>query len=254
MKKDIQSVRKNIVDRKKRRVQGHSSSPSQVYRPPQDEEMHGFPPIITPDGSGRRLPQAEKKGNHLGLQVVLAVLLFATVAIGKNTSFSLLDTPEEWVTSQMQEDFPFAKVSAWYTERFGSALEVIADNPSSAPEQAALPVNGSVTTSFQNDGKGIHMSVAAGSPVQAVQPGTVVFVGNDKETGKTVVLQHRDGSKTTYGFLTDVQVHLYEDVPAQSVLGSAQSIEGQPSEIFFGIEKNDKFLDPVKVIKVDESS
>ncbi|WP_079479533.1 M23 family metallopeptidase [Halobacillus salinus] len=254
MKKDIQSVRKNIVDRKKKRVQGHNPSPSQLYKPPQDEEMHGFPPLITPNGIRKKAPQEEKKASNLALQVVFAALLFATVAIGKNTSFTLLDTPEQWVTSQMQEEFPFAKVSAWYTERFGNALEVIGDNSPAAPEQTALPVSGSVSTSFQNDGKGIRMAVEAGSPVQSVQPGTVVFVGNDEETGKTVVLQHKDGSKTTYGFLTDIQVHLYEDVPAKSVLGSAQSEEGQPAEIFFGIEKNNQFVDPVKVIKVDESS
>ncbi|MCA0969940.1 M23 family metallopeptidase [Halobacillus litoralis] len=250
MDKNIRNVRKNIIERKKRRVQGQGTTPRQsLYKPPGDEEMHGFPPLITPDSSGRKQPQPSKKSSYLGVQVVLAAALFATVAVGKNASFTWLDGPEQWVTSQMQEDFPFAKVSAWYSDRFGDPLEVISQNEDPAPSQAALPVSGSVTTPFEANGKGIRMAVEAGSPVQAVKSGTVVFVGNVEETGKTVVVQHEDGSKSTYGFLTEVQVHLYENIPAQTVLGDAQA-----SEVFFGIEKNDQYIDPAKVIKVDESS
>lgn len=254
MKKDIRSVRKNIVERKKKRVQGNtSSSSSRPFLPPQDEEVHGFPPLITPNGSGQR-PQSEgKKTNYLGVQVVLAVLLFATVAIGKNTDVALLDGPEQWVSSQLQDDFPFAKVSAWYSDRFGDALEVISDEPEGQTD-VAMPVNGSVTTSFQNDGKGIRMAVDSGSPIQSVKEGTVVFAGNDEDTGKTVILQHEDGSKSIYGFLSDIEVYLYENVPAEHTLGTVQDEAGQSVEIFFGIEKNDQYVDPVKVIKVDESS
>nr|WP_237418581.1 M23 family metallopeptidase [Halobacillus litoralis] len=117
-----------------------------------------------------------------------------------------------------------------------------------------MPVNGTVTTPFQNDGKGIILTTASDSKVRAVRDGTVVFAGNDPDSGKTVVLQHPDGTETTYGYLSEIDVYLYENVQAQGGLGSVKAEEGENAEFFFAIEKDDTYLDPVQVIKVNEGS
>ncbi|MGI8316004.1 peptidoglycan DD-metalloendopeptidase family protein [Halobacillus mangrovi] len=253
MKKNIHHVRKNIAERKRKRVQ-QNAPPQKPYLPPQDEELHGYPPIVS--GYGKKTDPARSKNrtSYLGIQVLLAALLFATVAIGKNTDFALLNGPEEWVTSQMQEDFPFAKVTAWYSERFGEPLQVVQPKENEESGELAMPVNGTVTTPFQNDGKGIILTTENNSKVKAVREGTVVFAGNNEETKKTVILQHEDGSKTIYGYLSSIDVHLYEYVKAQNSLGSVTSEEGPSAEFFFAIEKDEQYLDPVEVIKVDESS
>ncbi|MBH0230013.1 peptidoglycan DD-metalloendopeptidase family protein [Halobacillus yeomjeoni] len=254
MKKDIRHVRKNIAERKRRKVQQPGSAQTPVFLPPQDEEMHGYPPLI--QGMSKKLDHKTQveRTSRLGLQLVLSALLFATVAIGKNAPFSFLDKPEQWLTSQMEEEFPFAKVSAWYNERFGDPLQVVQPKDPEAKENLAMPVNGTVTTSFQNDGKGIVMSTAHNTQVKAVKEGIVIFAGKDGETKRTVILQHDDGSKSIYGFLSTIDVHLYEHVQAQADLGAVQSEEGKAAEFFFAIEKDKKYLDPVEVIKVDESS
>lgn len=256
MKKDIQHVRKNIAERKKKKVQHNSTHTPKAFLPPQDEEMHGYPPFVT--GYGRKskapdVPDVNKQTSRIGLQLFLSALLFATVAIGKNTDFSLLDGPEQWVTSQLQEEFPFAKVTAWYSDRFGDPLQVVQPEEKSGQADLAMPVNGTVTTPFQNDGKGIVMTTDNNSEVKAVSEGTVIFAGNDEETKKTVILQHQDGSKTIYGYLSSIDVHLYEHVPAQNSVGAVTSEEGTSAEFFFAIEKDKQYLDPVEVIKVDES-
>lgn len=257
MKKDIRDVRKNIADRKKKKMyhsQG-SASPPKVFSPPQDEEVHGYPPLVSGYGNRENKIGAQDKGmSRLGLQILLAALLFAVVALGKNTDVALINGPGEWTASQMQEEFPFAKVTAWYSDRFGDPLQVVQPKEEQGQEPLAMPVNGTVTTPFQNDGKGIILTTENGEQVKAVREGTVIFAGNDSDSGKTVVLQHEDGSKTTYGYLSTIDVHLYEHVQTQSGLGSVQAEEGQAAEFFFSIEKDNTFLDPVQVIKVNEGS
>ncbi|MGP4074543.1 peptidoglycan DD-metalloendopeptidase family protein [Halobacillus sp. K22] len=256
VRKDIEHVRKNISERKKKKVQGSHTLPNKPFVPPQDEEMHGYPPLVTNNDYERKqpIPEFRKGTSRLGLQLFFAVLLFAAVAIGKQTDIAFLNGPEEWVTSQLQEDFPFAKVTAWYSERFGEPLQVVAPKKSSTQEGIAMPVNGTVTTSFQNDGKGIVLTTANNSEVKAVREGTVIFAGNDKDTQKTVIVQHEDGSKSIYGYLSSIDVHLYEHVQAQRNVGSVKSEDGESAEFFFAIEKDEQYLDPVEAIKVDESS
>ncbi|MFZ0371475.1 MAG: M23 family metallopeptidase [Halobacillus sp.] len=256
MKRDIEHVRKNISERKKKKVQGSYELPKKSFVPPQDEEMHGYPPLVTRSDyeKKRPLPESQKETSRLGVQLFFSVLLFAAVALGKQTDITFLNGPEDWVTSQLQEDFPFAKVTAWYSERFGEPLQVVAPKQSSTEENLAMPVSGTVTTSFQNDGKGIVLTTENNSEIKAVREGTVIFAGNDEDTQKTVIVQHEDGSKSIYGYLSSIDVHLYEHVQAQRNVGSVKSEEGKSAEFFFAIEKDERYLDPVEVIKVDESS
>lgn len=253
MKKNIHDVRKNIADRKKRKMHRQGTSPPGVFSPPQDEEMHGFPPLV--NDYGHKPVKKENQSNatsRLGMQVFFAILLFALVAAGKNTDLAIAKVPSDWAVSQMQEEFPFAKVTAWYSDRFGDPLQVIQPEGGTDQEPLAMPVNGTVTTPFQNDGKGIILTTENGSQVKAVREGTVIFAGNDPEFGKAVVLQHEDGTETTYGYLSSIDVHLYEHVQSQKDLGSVKAEEGQAAEFFFAIEKDNTFLDPVQVIKVNE--
>ncbi|WLR46137.1 M23 family metallopeptidase [Halobacillus litoralis] len=254
MKKNIRDVRKNIADRKKRKMHSQGTSPPGRFSPPQDEEMHGYPPLVNTYGHKPVKKEDQSSAtSRLGLQVLFAVLLFAVVAVGKNTDLAVVKVPGDWAVSQMQEEFPFAKVTAWYSDRFGDPLQVIQPDDDADQEPLAMPVNGTVTTPFQNDGKGIILTTENGSQVKAVREGTVIFAGNDPESGKTVVLQHEDGTKTTYGYLSAIDVHLYEHVQSQKDLGSVKAEEGQAAEFFFAIEKDNTFLDPVQVIKVNES-
>ncbi|MGP4061571.1 peptidoglycan DD-metalloendopeptidase family protein [Halobacillus sp. H74] len=255
MKRNIRDVRKNIADRKKRKINGQGSNSPPSFSPPQDEEMHGYPPLVTGYGKKKEpITQTSKGTSHFAWQLLLAVMLFAIVALGKNTDFALLNGPGDWAASQMQEEFPFAKVTTWYSDRFGDPLQVIQPENEGEQEALAMPVNGTVTTSFQKDGKGIIMTTENDSQVKAIRAGTVIFAGNDPDTSKTVIIQHEDGSKTTYGYLSSIDVHLYEHVQTENALGSVKPEEGQAAEFFFAIEKDDTFLDPVQVIKVNEGS
>ncbi|MBN8236773.1 M23 family metallopeptidase [Halobacillus kuroshimensis] len=256
MNKNIRDVRRNIAGRKKKRLDRQAPRKGPVYQPPQDEEVHGFPPLITNDHDGGppREPVENRRSSRIGLQVFFAALLFAVMAAGTHSSTALLKAPADWAAGQMTDEFPFAKVTAWYNDRFGDPLQVMKPKEEQVEEPLAMPVNGTVTTPFQNDGKGIILTTASDSKVRAVREGTVVFAGNDPDSGKTVVLQHQDGTETTYGYLSEIDVYLYENVQSQGGLGSVKAEEGETAEFFFAIEKDNTYLDPVQVIKVNEGS
>ncbi|MFC7321019.1 M23 family metallopeptidase [Halobacillus campisalis] len=250
MKKNINDVRKNIAERKRKKViTSRTPTTHKGISGPQDEEMHGYPPFAVSDG----FKQSSKKSASLfGVQALASVLLFGVVFISEQSSSAVAEQPREWVSSQLQEEFPFAKVTAWYSDRFGGPLQLVQPKEEQQSVNVALPVNGTVTEPFENHGRGIIMSTAQGEEVKSIKEGTVIFAGNDPETKKTVIIQHQDDSNTIYGFLSTIDVHLYEHIQAQETVGLLNEKDG--NEFFFAIEKDKQYLDPAAVIKVDGDS
>src|SRR5699024_3612758 len=107
----------------------------------------------------------------------------------------------------------------------------------------AIPVNGDVMETFQTNGEGIKVAPTSRSSVTAWQDGVVIFAGNDRETKKTVVIQHADGSKSTYAFLTTIDVHLYESVTGNEAIGKYNP-DKSSDNVYFSIEKDNEFIDP----------
>ncbi|GGF06835.1 hypothetical protein GCM10010954_01630 [Halobacillus andaensis] len=250
MRKNIHNVRKNIADRKRKKVV-HSDhrKKSPVFSAPQDEEMHGYPPLVVTE---KLKSNSKKTSSVIRVQALASILFFVAVLVSEQSSVAIAEKPREWVSSQLQEEFPFAKVTAWYSERFGGALQLVEPKNGESAEEIALPVNGVVTQPFEHHGRGVIMSTEQGEQVKAVKGGTVIFAGNDPETDKTIIIQHEDDTNTTYGYLSTIDVHLYEHIPSQETIGTLDNKE--ENEFFFAVEKDKQYLDPIEVIKVDEGS
>lgn len=256
MKKDINEIRKSINQRKKSRGLPTNTTQKNIstIMPalPQDEERHGFYPNFI-DTS---IPAYKNSKNVTGiiLKGILSVMLFFLVAIVFQNDTDLFDKPKKYALSALTEEFPFAKTYEWYKEAFGTPLS-FSPNKSQKAEKAAalaLPVSGNVIETFQTNGTGIMIAPPNTTSVSALRDGIVVFSGKEPGTKKTVVLQHADGTTSTYGFLSSVDVHLYQIVEAQQRIG-----EFTPSDenetLYFAIEKNDEYIDPVQVIEVDDN-
>ncbi|WP_431804712.1 peptidoglycan DD-metalloendopeptidase family protein [Halobacillus andaensis] len=250
MRKNIHDVRKNIADRKRRKgIPSANRIKSPVFYTPQDEELHGYPPLVVSDKLGNGTGKAS---SVLRVQAIASALFFLVILVSEQSQTAIAEAPRQWVSSQLQEEFPFAKATAWYSDRFGGPLQLVEPKKEKAAEEAALPVNGVVTQPFENHGKGIIMSIEKGEEVKAVKGGTVIFAGNDPETEKTIIIQHEDGTNTTYGLLSSIDVHLYEHIPSHETIGTLD--EKETNEFFFAVEKDKQYLDPIEVIKVDEGS
>ncbi|MGN8645652.1 peptidoglycan DD-metalloendopeptidase family protein [Gracilibacillus sp. HCP3S3_G5_1] len=256
MKKDnLSQIRQNITKRKKSQKKinlsrtpkvKHHSYLNQAYL--EDEERHGYSP--TAGGYPHKSDQPYLQP-FLVKGMVAAIIFFVTVfSMASNQKW--LEQPRNWVSYAMTEEFPFASVNAWYQARFGAPFAIEADLSSQEEiEPTALPVSGQINQTFQENGEGILISSAEETEVIAVDAGTVLFAGNDRGTGKTVIVQHADRSKSIYGNLTNIDVHSYQSIRENQKIGSYEPSETNTA-MYFAIEKNREYLDPIRVIHVDE--
>lgn len=255
MRRDVSQIRKNIARRKKERVlpSSHSASDRKVFFPavfPQDEEKHGYMPVPETNSSSNNM-----KDTFIAsfvMKSVLAAVLFFGVAIFFRIEGSWLEQPRQWASGALTQEFPFATVNQWYQKKFGSPMALTPQEQVKEEVSPVLPVNGTVSQTFQMNGEGIMITTSETSEVTAVEEGTVIFAGNHPKTNKTVILQHPDKSKTIYGNLTSINVHQYQFIGNNQVIGNFIPSEANAQNVYFAIERNNQYVDPVKVMKVDE--
>src|SRR5690625_5039769 len=253
MNKGLKQVRKSIAKRNKlRSLQSRSILSKQSMQSlPQIEEKHGFYPQIQ-DHSPRNKQNMKLFGPMI-VKGILSVALFIVVTFLLQSNVQFLEEPRNWTSQALTEEFPFARVNQWYQETFGSPLSFSPQNKQIVDhvEEPALSVLGTVTESFQANGSGIMISPDVPSPVSVWRDGMSIFAGNDHDTHKTIVVQHADRSKTTYGLLSSIDVHLYQFISQNQRIGTFNPTEENKS-VYFSIEKNQEYIDPVQVIKVDD--
>lgn len=256
MNKGVKKVRQSIEKRKKTRgLTTKEESKKQLFPPfPQEEEKHGYFPSFS--DAAFESNTKSKLASGMILKGTLSVMLFFGVALLGQTDAGWLHKPKEWTSSALTQEFPFAKVNLWYQETFGVPLAL---NPQQQDEVAtsddgslALPVSGNVTETFQVNGTGIMIAPEETSDVSALRDGVIIFAGNDQETNNTIVVQHPDGSETTYGYLSDVDVHLYQFVRSNQRIGQFTPTTANET-VYFSIERENDYIDPVQVIQVDDA-
>lgn len=253
MSKGIKKVRKSINERKKTRGlhTGETSSKQTWTSFPQEEEKHGYFPTFS--DSPIETSDSNKRISGFAVKGILSVMLFLGVTLLFQSEAELVSKPKGWTSNALTEEFPFASVNQWYKDTFGEPMGLSPDQDSDVGDgqSLALPVIGDVSESFQANGTGIMISPDSAAGVSALRDGVVIFAGNDKETNRTVVVQHADNSKTVYGNLSSVDVHLYQFVDGNQKLGNFTPT-AEHSTVYFAIEKDDLFVDPVQVIKVND--
>lgn len=255
MSRGIRKIRKSIAQRNRLRniqaKQKKSAKKQLIPSFPQEEEKHGYTPTyieqITPEKKS-----AKRKPSGLLIKGALSVALFISTHLLLSTSNDVLDKPKQWTSYLMEENFPFARVTHWYQTTFGTPLAFMPTSSSDISSNAmAMPVSGNVIETFQSNGQGIKIAADESSPVNAWHDGVVIFAGNDREMNKTVIIQHADNSKSTYGMLSSIDVHLYQYVKGNEQLGTFHPNEAHET-IYFSIEKNNEFIDPVQVLEVND--
>lgn len=255
MKRDVRDIRKSIAQRKKERELNGKKSVSTPVSYVQEEEKYGYLPFT--QGEHRQSANAQLVSAFVFKAIVAAVLFFS-VAILYRMDASILQKPKSWVTGALTEEFQFASVNRWYQEKFGEPLAFLPQSPANnevepASAQHALPVNGTISESFQKNGNGIMIETQQEQEVKASNGGSVIFAGNSNDTGKTVIIQHADGSKSYYGYLKDISVNLYEHVNSGKAIGTTTpSSNGEQQHLYFAIQKGDDYIDPIQVIQVHE--
>ncbi len=258
MDKDIQKIRKSIEQRKKARgIKTDQSKGKDYLRShalPDTEELHGYYPAF-PTSTNQSKTSSSSPVAKYAVKAILSLMLFLGAAIIWESESPALNKPKAWAASALTDQFPFAKVNVWYKEVFGRPLSltpsVVTEGDDSQP--VALPVSGNISESFEANGIGIKIDPGQSTNVTAINEGVIVFAGNDTSTEKTVKVQHSDGSISHYGNLSSVDVHLYQFIQANELVGTFTPTTEEQS-VFFSIEKDNHYVDPAQVIQVDDNN
>ncbi|MFD2133672.1 peptidoglycan DD-metalloendopeptidase family protein [Pseudogracilibacillus auburnensis] len=255
MDRGVRKVRQSIKQRKKMRERHDSSAQRLVPYIADDQEKHGFEsPSYNIEPTYDKKTERKMQKSTMLIKVTASIVLFVGSAFLLQSNIPALQQPQKWAYNALQNEFPFAKVNEWYVTTFGTPLAITPqgnislgsdDNP------MILPVIGDVVETFSANGSGIMISPDEKTVVSAINRGVVIFAGNDKETNKTVIIQHADNSQTTYGFLSSIDVHLYQIVNPNQTIATFQPTE-ENEMVYFSIEKNNQFIDPSQVIPVDD--
>ncbi|MEI7548372.1 MAG: peptidoglycan DD-metalloendopeptidase family protein [Actinomycetota bacterium] len=114
----------------------------------------------------------------------------------------------------------------------------------SAPSCLAPPVAGPITRPYRAPAcaycvghRGVEYATVPGTPVRAVQAGSVTFAGQVAGTIYVVVAQP-DGLTATYGYLLAADVHRGSVVVAGQVVGRSST------RLYFGWRRGDVPVDP----------
>jgi murein DD-endopeptidase MepM/ murein hydrolase activator NlpD len=122
------------------------------------------------------------------------------------------------------------------------------------------PVRGRISSGFgwRGSGKrktiheGIDIPVPKGTPVQAALPGVVTEARVYNGYGKTVVLDHGNGTKTLYAHCSKIAVKRGEYVEAGQVIAYAGSTgRSTTSHLHFGVIVAGVFRDPETILKTE---
>jgi stage IV sporulation protein FA len=260
--KNINEIRKSITKRKQNKRQVLNNSKASSYQSPQElqeEEKHGYFPFSTNQNGSSKGEDQSFFVPAIVFKFLLAGILFFSTALLLRVEADVFEKPKNFVLTAMTKEFNFAKVQGWYRENLGSPFAFL--NNDQTVERVSknglvLPVNGIISESFQETGEGVMIEVASQEDmsVTSMEAGTIIFAGKEKGTGKTVIIQHEDGSNSIYGNLHDIEVFQYQFVSKNQVIGTLETESGDTTaSLYFAIkEEQNSYIDPVKVIQVDD--
>ncbi|RAK21393.1 stage IV sporulation protein FA [Anoxybacillus vitaminiphilus] len=248
-------IRKRIAKRKRQRQQIHYQQQRHAFFELADEEKYGGHSLITYDDYSNKDSHPLFHKELFLLKTFLSVCLVLITAILFKNSSSHLEPIRSFVKSTMEQEFQFAAVADWYEQQFGKPLALLpkeGQQERNKGVQYAVPAFGRVLESFDVNGQGVMVETGMEASVEAMNEGIVVFAGIKDKLGKTVIIQHADGTESWYGSLGKISVKLYDFVEMKKEVGKAMNNEDNTKGVFyFAIKQGEQFIDPIQVISFE---
>jgi stage IV sporulation protein FA len=202
----------------------------------------------------RKKQTGRKTVGRLRFQLAATIgLFFFTFLIFESHSPALFPV-EQFVSQVMTRDFRFAGMAEWFKSHMGGSPAIL---PAFTPRQEEVPrmgwsppVSGKIVLPFDEKRKGILIQTAPHAKVGATAEGWVIFAGVKPGLGKTVIIRHQDNKETWYGCLDKIEVKEKDWVKKGDLIGNVSQAKGQPL-LYFAVERNKQFIDPVGVIAFD---
>ncbi len=243
-----EEIKKRIADRRKHALSttAWTMLEEKAHSPHLNYSSYHFDDQVDQPDKGK--PEV----NRLMLRMLLSICLIVVMAVIYFFPSKQLEPVQKQINQAMETNFQFAMVSDWISKRAGDMYAILPNASSKANQGEAVTVSGKLIETFKENGKGIMVETTNGVTVKTIAAGVVIFAGEDKKYGKTVIVQQADKMNVWYGNLSDVSVTLYQHVDKGSAIGTVS--EGKTSdhgEYYFAIEKENHFVDPIQVISLD---
>ncbi len=135
---------------------------------------------------------------------------------------------------------------------------VIPASPAISTAQAVVgtgnwpwPVKGKIIESFGQDGnKGIDIATPVGTPVIAVQPGTVVYAGSNLHGyGQLIIIRQPNDLMTAYAHNSKLLVKMDQKVIQGQKIALSGDTEASRPMLHFEIRRANKSLNPINYLK-----
>ncbi|WP_240374731.1 peptidoglycan DD-metalloendopeptidase family protein [Bacillus piscicola] len=260
MAKNINKVRKKIEQKRRKHELTRSKEVNYGYYPHHVDAPYHEPEFYKWQEHEKMQDRPVRKEKERGawvLQGLIAATLFLLIGILFQSNHPAYEGAREFVRTSFAEEFPFAKATAWYEERFGSPLaflpfqqsldQPVNQEPLETAKPAAIPVTGTVAESFSENGKGIILDTGAKETVEAIKGGVIIHAGPHEEWGLAVAVQHYEGGVAWYGMLNETEVKLYDHVSTGTTIGKVDADE-ETKRFSLAIKDQDQYIDPASVI------
>lgn len=258
-----EAIKKRITERKKVNLQNKNWHQEQESFEKNDFAYMEKTEIHKDDLNSEQsnLDQNEKKelnnptfSDWFLFRLLLSMCLVLIVAIIFRSTNPSLNSFKSFIKNSMKKDYQFVKISNWTSKTMGdmfsfSPMEFFKSSDGLNQNNDVIPVSGKVIESFKKNGKGITVETNRDKVVTAIQDGIIIFAGYEKNHGKTIIVQQSNQMNVWYGNLGSIKVNLYQHIASGDALGivTNDSVSNR-GEYYFAIEKDNKFLDPSKVI------
>jgi stage IV sporulation protein FA len=197
----------------------------------------------------------------LMVKTVIAVILFGGTLALFQFNHPLAQKGREYVTGILTEDMDFGQMAAWYDKTFSgspSFLPAFGIKQEATKVQAPIsvnrfiqPVKGTAAAMFTESKQGVWVETKRDAHVAAMDEGRIEFAGDRTDIGHTVIIQHADGLRTTYGGLQPTKWEAGDWVKAGDVIGTAGGDSAGKGRVFIAVMKDQRYVNPLEVVAFD---
>jgi septal ring factor EnvC (AmiA/AmiB activator) len=96
---------------------------------------------------------------------------------------------------------------------------------------------------------GVEIAADAGTPVQAIHPGTVSYAEPVADLGNVVIVDHGSNTYSVYGYLESLAVARGAPVDAGTELGRVGPAPAGPPAVYFEVRIDGRSVDPIQWLR-----
>ena len=164
------------------------------------------------------------------LSILFSKLLLAVIFVLGSlvlTNFSS-DFKSKYTKEVLERNMDFSSLNKFYNKYIGKDKK----------EEEVLVANVSNSNSYEKVGDSVKFTVSREQPINTIEGGIIVFIGEKDDLGKTIIVQGNDGVDIWYSNIDITEYSLYDYVSKGDVLGVSIS-----DNYLVTIKKDDKVLD-----------